>query len=107
MISPFHKYDLHVHSFFSDAQHDFDIIIEGLIDLGIEMIGFADHLFPGAMYHHSNSKQWKMYNMYARRKLIYRKEYLRYLDRKYSVSRGISVNRSRRGGSRIVTTFKR
>ena len=93
--APFHQYDLHLHSFFSDAQHDFDVIIEGLIDLGIKIIGFADHLFPGAMYHHSNSEQWKIYNMYSKRNLIYRKKYLEYLDKKYpeiKILNGAEIN---------------
>jgi len=83
-MNDFHFYDMHVHTFFSDGQHNFRVILEGLIDLGIKIVGFSDHLFPGSIYFHNNDPQWKVVNMFSARRLRYRKKYLQILNRKYS-----------------------
>lgn len=78
-------FDLHVHSFFSDAQRPFSEVIDALVDNDIKIVGIADHVFPGAMYH--NPKRFgterRFHNCYSARLLRHRKTYLRLMDRKY------------------------
>ena len=76
----FHFYDLHVHTFFSDGQWDFDTVLRILIKNGIKIVGFADHIFPGSLYNHDT---WGLANTYSADKLRYRKGYIRWLDKKY------------------------
>jgi len=73
-------FDLHIHTFFSDGQRDFDPIIQTLIKNKVKIAGFADHIFPGCLYRHPETGL--SYN-YRVSQLKYRKNYIRYLDRKY------------------------
>ncbi len=40
------KFDLHVHTPFSDGQRDIDSVLKALIRQGVKIVGFADHVFP-------------------------------------------------------------
>lgn len=68
--TPFHLYDLHIHSEFSDGQHDIDTTIQLFIKNGIKIIGFADHIFPGVQ-------------LFNKERLEYRKQFLRLYEKKY------------------------
>jgi histidinol phosphatase-like PHP family hydrolase len=80
-------FDLHAHTFFSDAQIDIDTILKGMIDLGIKIVGFCDHVFPGAMYKHpiqlGRVPPGGLTNCYSADTLRYRKRALQYYERKY------------------------
>jgi histidinol phosphatase-like PHP family hydrolase len=76
----FHHFDLHVHTQFSDGQKDLDSILKTLIKNKIKIVGFADHIFPGAMYKH---KGLGITNCYSAERLNYRKEVFRLYDKKY------------------------
>lgn len=82
----FHHFDLHVHTPFSDGQHDIGTVIELLIDMGIKIVGFADHVFPFAIYKHprkSNLNPKGLVNNWSKKQLIYRKQVIEYYDKKY------------------------
>ncbi|MHA1870099.1 MAG: PHP domain-containing protein [Promethearchaeota archaeon] len=76
----FHMFDLHAHTLFSDGQWDLDTILKILIKLGIKYIGFADHVFPGAIYKH---KQTGLTTCYSKKRLEYRKKVFEIYDKKY------------------------
>ncbi|HMF31672.1 MAG TPA: PHP domain-containing protein [Candidatus Lokiarchaeia archaeon] len=63
-------YDMHVHTPFSDGQHDIDTVLKAMIRHGVKIVGFADHIFP---------TQW----CYSKAHLEYRKKVLRRYQRKY------------------------
>lgn len=63
-------YDMHVHTPFSDGQHDIDTVLRAEIRHGVKIIGFADHIFP---------TQW----CFNKAHLDYRKKVLRQYQRKY------------------------
>ncbi|GAB4306164.1 MAG: hypothetical protein Kow0069_02650 [Promethearchaeota archaeon] len=77
----FDAYDLHVHTLFSDGQRDLDEVLRTLVDLGVEVVGLADHVFPGAVYKHEGVG---LTTCYSTRRLRYRKDVIRLYDRKYS-----------------------
>ncbi|MHA1369386.1 MAG: PHP domain-containing protein [Promethearchaeota archaeon] len=85
MKEQYHLFDLHCHSPFSDAQRDFDTIIQGLIDNGIKIVGFADHINPVALYRNPKrfGKERRFVYNFPAKSLRYRRMYLRYLDKKY------------------------
>ncbi len=76
---PFHWFDLHVHTLFSDGQRNLDEIIQHLIANNIKIVGFADHVFPGAYYKHGKT----LANCFSASVLQYRKGVLRMYDAKY------------------------
>ncbi|MHA1682419.1 MAG: PHP domain-containing protein [Promethearchaeota archaeon] len=78
-------FDLHCHTPFSDAQRSIQTIIEGLIDLGIKIVGFADHVNPVSIYHNPKrfGKERRFVITYRPSVLKYRKQYFRIMDRKY------------------------
>ncbi|MHA1730774.1 MAG: PHP domain-containing protein [Promethearchaeota archaeon] len=81
-------FDLHIHTPFSDGQWDVDTVVRGLIKVGVKVAGFADHLFPFAMYFHGKRKLERhktpgLARMYSAERLRYRKAFIRALDRKY------------------------
>lgn len=79
-------FDLHVHTPFSDGQHDMDTILTLLIDLGIKIVGFADHVFPFAIYKHSRKSNMNpkgLVNNWSAKQLIYRKDVFEFYDKKY------------------------
>lgn len=81
----FHLYDLHCHTPFSDAQRDLDTIITGLIDIGIEVVGFADHINPVSLFRQPKrfgDERRLVYN-HSYKQLVYRKKFFRILDKKY------------------------
>jgi histidinol phosphatase-like PHP family hydrolase len=85
MADRFHFFDLHVHTPFSDSQFPLDTIIQGLIDNGIKIVGFTDHVFPLAIYH--NPKRFgaerRFNNGYSVDLLRYRKEFFRIYNKKF------------------------
>nr|MDO8110460.1 PHP domain-containing protein [Candidatus Sigynarchaeota archaeon] len=85
MADKFHFFDLHVHTPFSDAQYDLDMIVQGLIDNGIKIVGFTDHIFPFSIYHNpkrfGDQRRWN--NCYSVSFLRYRKEFFRIYNKKY------------------------
>ncbi|NMC05405.1 MAG: hypothetical protein GYA24_09345 [Candidatus Lokiarchaeota archaeon] len=85
MPDQFHFFDLHVHTPFSDAQFPLDTIIQGLIDNGIKIVGFADHVFPLALYHNPKrfGDQRRFNNGYSVDLLCYRKEFFRIYNKKF------------------------
>jgi len=85
MPEKFHLFDLHVHTPFSDAQYPLDTIVQGLIDNGIKIVGFADHVFPFAIYHNPRrfGDQRRFNNGYSGDLLRYRKEFLRIYNKKF------------------------
>ncbi len=81
-------FDLHIHTPFSDGQWDIERVIQALIRLKVKVAGFADHLFPFALYFHGKKKLDKhrspgLARMYSASNLIYRKQVIRYYDKKY------------------------
>lgn len=82
----FHKFDLHMHTPFSDGQINIDRQIQILIDLGFEVVGFADHVNPISLYWHPKDGSiipgGMVYNFTARQ-LRYRKQAIRHYDKKY------------------------
>lgn len=106
MTNQFHLYDLHCHTPFSDGQRDFDTLIEALVDIGIQIVGFADHVNPFSMYH--NPKRFKDQRRfvitYSARLLRYRKKYFEYLDRKYpriTILNGAEIDIYPHGGASL------
>lgn len=85
MRNPGFLFDLHCHTPFSDSQWGFDEMIKAIINLNIKVVGFADHVFPGAMYKHPPSigPFMGLRNCYNAETLRYRKGYIKYLNRKY------------------------
>ncbi|MHA1341821.1 MAG: PHP domain-containing protein [Promethearchaeota archaeon] len=80
------KFDLHMHSPFSDGQINLDLQIRTAIKLGLKIIGFADHIFPFAIYKHPKDGSIQpsgLVNCFSADFLKYRKEVLRYYDKKY------------------------
>ncbi len=45
-MDPGLKFDLHVHTPFSDGQRDIDSVLKAMIRQGVKIVGFADHIFP-------------------------------------------------------------
>ncbi|NMC05287.1 MAG: hypothetical protein GYA24_08755 [Candidatus Lokiarchaeota archaeon] len=84
MKAPF-LYDLHVHTPFSDGQVDFDTMLGILTRLNVEFVGFADHVFPGAMYVHSRTMPIcpGLTNCFSESTLRRRKAVFRLLQRKH------------------------
>jgi histidinol phosphatase-like PHP family hydrolase len=78
-------FDLHVHTPFSDGQVDIDTMLKTLIKLNVKVVGFADHIFPGAMYKHPPSigMLQGLRNCYNSEFLTYRKAFIKILSRKY------------------------
>jgi histidinol phosphatase-like PHP family hydrolase len=85
MREQFHFFDLHVHTPFSDAQFPLDTIVQGLIDNGIKIVGFTDHVFPMAIYHNPKrfGEQRRFNNGYSVDLLRYRKEFFRIYNKKF------------------------
>ncbi|MHA1793840.1 MAG: PHP domain-containing protein [Promethearchaeota archaeon] len=85
MANQFHLFDLHCHTPFSDAQWGFDTIIQGLIDNGIKIVGFADHVNPVSLYRNPKrlGKERRFVYTFSRKFLNYRRNYFKYLDKKY------------------------
>jgi len=79
-------FDLHCHTPFSDAQRDLDTIIQGLIDIGVKIVGFADHVNPVSIYR--NPKRFgnkrRFVNNYSPGQLRYRREVFRIYDKKFN-----------------------
>ncbi len=78
-------FDMHVHSFFSDAQREFDQVIEALVDNGVKIVGIADHVFPGALYRNPKrfGKERRLHYCHSASLLRYRARFLKLMDRKY------------------------
>ncbi|MFX0101282.1 MAG: hypothetical protein ACFFCS_17040 [Candidatus Hodarchaeota archaeon] len=85
MRKQYYLFDLHCHTPFSDAQRDLDTIIQGLIDIGIEIVGFADHINPVSLYRNPKrfGDQRRLVFTYSPKLLRYRKEVFRIYDKKY------------------------
>ena len=80
----FHEFDLHIQTPFSDGQWDLESLIQGLIEIGIKVAAFADHVFPMAMYKHGPELYPSgLTNGFSKHFLRYRKGYIQYLDKKY------------------------
>jgi len=87
MKNLFTKFDLHIHSPFSDGQLNLDLQIKTAIKLGLKIIGFSDHIFPFAFYKHPKNKQIfpsGFVTCYSSEFLKYRKKVFRFYERKYS-----------------------
>lgn len=86
MKNRFHQFDLHVHTPFSDGQISIDKMLQILIELGIKIVGFADHVFPGAFYTHPPNKNLQpsgLVTCYSAEMLHYRKQVFRIYEKKY------------------------
>jgi len=85
MRNQFHLYDLHMHTPFSDAQFPLDYIIEGLIDHGIKIVGFTDHLSQFAIYHNPKrfEKDRRFIFCYSAGFQRYRKKFFEIYNKKY------------------------
>ncbi|HME55052.1 MAG TPA: PHP domain-containing protein [Candidatus Lokiarchaeia archaeon] len=81
----FHLYDLHVHTPFSDSQFPIDYVIEGLIDHGIKIVGFTDHLNQFAIYHNPKrfGKDRRFVYCYSAGFQRYRKKFFQIYNKKY------------------------
>ncbi|MBD3351763.1 MAG: hypothetical protein GF364_09790 [Candidatus Lokiarchaeota archaeon] len=80
------KFDLHMHTLFSDGQIDLDLQIQTLIDLGYDIVGFTDHVFPGAIYKHPVNQGLNpsgLVTCFSKSMLEYRKQVIRFYDKKY------------------------
>lgn len=78
--------DLHVHTPFSDSLIGIDEILQHLISNGIKIVGFADHLFPGAIYSHPKDGTMEpcgLVRCYRASWWYYRKAVIDFYNRKY------------------------
>ena len=85
MPKPPFLFDLHVHTAFSDGQVDFHTLLKALIRNNVKYVGFADHIFPGALYPHPpKMKPFSgLQTSYSAKNLRYRREVFKILNKMY------------------------